>query len=205
MMTEDKNMEQVILEAAEELFLEQGFASTTTSQIAQKAGCNKALVHYYYRTKDRLFETIFEGKIKILIGSLVNAKNEGTTFEEKLTMMISRQFDFFMENSKLPLFLCNEITAHPERIKSIKEKIQDIPLNLFKGINKELQEEIEKGNIRPISIIDLLVSIISLNIIPFILKPIAQAVLEMNEQQVKIILEKRKEETIQTILARLKP
>ena len=59
-----ENTEAAILEAAEKLFMEQGFASTTTMQIAKRAGCNQALVHYYFRTKDNLFEKIFEEKVR---------------------------------------------------------------------------------------------------------------------------------------------
>ena len=66
MKNEETNTELAILKAAEELFLEQGFEQTTTKQIAQRAGCNQALLHYYYRTKDNLFVQIFEEKVKFI-------------------------------------------------------------------------------------------------------------------------------------------
>lgn len=61
---EDKSMEQLILEKAEELFLEKGFAATSTTMIARAVGCNQALVHYYFRTKDKLFNTVFETRFR---------------------------------------------------------------------------------------------------------------------------------------------
>ena len=66
-----QNMEEAILEKATSLFLEKGFEATSTSEIARSVGCNQALVHYYYRTKERLFERIFQKKIKFLLGSLL--------------------------------------------------------------------------------------------------------------------------------------
>ena len=61
----EKSMEEAILETAERLFLENGYASTSTTQIAKEVGCNQALVHYYFRTKENLFNTIFEKKFKV--------------------------------------------------------------------------------------------------------------------------------------------
>lgn len=204
-MKEDKNMEQQILEAAEELFLQQGFASTTTNQIAQKAGCNKALVHYYYRTKDKLFDKIFEKNATLLIANLLNVNIEGVAFTERLARGIRNHFDFLRNNDKLPNFLYNELSTNPKRIESLKEKIQHLPMNLIEEIGTALQAEIEKGNIRPISIIDLLLTIISLNVMPFLFKPVLQSAIEIDARQLDLMLEKRKEEIVETVLARLKP
>jgi len=66
-MPQDIPMEQLIVETAERLFLEKGFAMTSTTEIAKEIGCNQALVHYYFRTKAKLFEAIFEKKIKLFI------------------------------------------------------------------------------------------------------------------------------------------
>ena len=196
MTTEDKNMEVQILETAEKLFLEQGFAKTTMSQIANEVGCNKALVHYYYRSKDKLFDRIFEEKAKFLLNNLLNSHAEGETFADKLAMKIRGHFDFLKENPKIPAFLFNELSTNPDRMKSFVEKIiaQFHPLEMLEEMNKELQEEIMKGNIRPVSIIDLLISILCLNITPFLVKPFFLSLYSDN-QQIDLFFENRKEET----------
>ena len=78
---ETEPMEQAILRAAERLFLDKGFALTSTTEIALEAGCNQALVHYYFRTKENLFEKIFEQKIRMLISNIFSIDREGGTFE----------------------------------------------------------------------------------------------------------------------------
>ncbi len=205
-MADEKNTETQILEAAEQLFLEQGFTKTTTDQIAKRAGCNQALVHYYYRTKDRLFNQIFEERAKVILKNFLDVRvNADATFEEKLAMKIEAHFDFLKDNNKLPVFLYNEISGNPERIKSIADKIKNIPKNMTEQMERELQEEIEKGNIRPISIMDLLFTVICLNITPFLLQPIMQPALQVEDKEMGMFLENRKKEAVQTILARLKP
>ncbi len=94
MKQESENMEQRILEAAEELFMDRGFAGTTMARIAEKAGCNQALVHYYYRTKERLFEQVFEAKISFIAGNILAIDEGAGTFEEKIARMVGAHFDF---------------------------------------------------------------------------------------------------------------
>ena len=83
-MSEVLNMEQTILESATELFLKKGFKATFTTEIAKEAGCNQALVHYYFRTKDRLFEAIFQEMVKFFVGALHDIGKEEPPFMEKL-------------------------------------------------------------------------------------------------------------------------
>ena len=73
----EQSMEQAILEEAEKLFLEKGFALTSTTEIAKRVGCNQALVHYYFRTKDNLFNTIFRTKIQSLLSAYFRIGEHG--------------------------------------------------------------------------------------------------------------------------------
>ncbi len=191
-MSVDNNTEKTILESAVALFLEQGYAKTTTAQIANRAGCNQALVHYYFRTKDKLFDKIFEEKARLLLNNFFKKDGKGETFQEKLIYRIKSHFDFIMQNPKLPAFLYNEISTNPDRIKSVVSKLENMPKELFNQMDKELKEEIKKGTIRPISVIDLLFMIISLNLTPFLLLPITQTVLEINNKQVEQLMKKKK-------------
>ena len=113
---ETEPMEQAILRAAERLFLDKGFALTSTTEIAREAGCNQALVHYYFRTKENLFEKIFEQKIRMLISNIFSIDREGGTFEEKLRRKIEAHFEILKKNPKIPFLVINEITTNPERI-----------------------------------------------------------------------------------------
>ena len=102
---QDTNLEQLILETAEKLFLDKGFAMTSTTEIAKKAGCNQALVHYYFRTKENLFQSIFERKIKLLISTFIEGVNPDMTFEERLKHKIESHFEMVRANPKLPFLV----------------------------------------------------------------------------------------------------
>lgn len=204
-MKEDKNMEEVILESATELFLKKGFAATSTTEIARHAGCNQALVHYYYRTKDKLFEAIFENKIKKFVQSLLVGFDEGLTFEERLAYKIGSHFDMLAENPKLPVLLFSEISTNPQRLELFKEALKDRPQKVLSSLNVDLQREIAKGNVRQMTVYDLILDIISLNIIMFLMETPFKAITKMSEEDYKDLLERRKEENITLILNGIKP
>lgn len=202
---EDKLTEKEILDAAEALFLEQGFTKTTTAQIAQRAGCNHALVHYYYRSKDKLFNKVFEEKAMLLITSFLNTEEDGSTFQEKLLSKALVHFDFLKENQKLPMFLYNEISMNPDRIKPILDKLKAFPDSIVSKMERELNEEIEKGNIRPLSITELIFTVVGLNIVTFLFLPLMKTMQFLKEEEADTFIDARKEEIQEIILARIKP
>lgn len=204
MKPEDESMEIKILKAAEKLFVEQGLAKTTTGQIAKEAGCNQALVHYYYRTKDNLFEKVFEEKICLMATNLLGANSTGGTFEEKITRMIEIHFDFLMENAKLVPFVFNEFSSNPDRVRLLFDRLKQYPNSIFTQIENSLREEVGKGTLRPVSGVDFLFTVVSLNVAPFLMKPIFQKVLNTSDEDYQEFLKHRKRETIDTVLARLR-
>lgn len=199
--TSEKPMEVVILETAERLFLEKGFASVSTVQIARECGCNQALVHYYYRTKENLFNTIFESKFRLFFDSIQLSQQERSmNFTEKLALIIEKHFDLLLDNQQLPMLIFTELLRKTENIEILKNKLKSVPEKLLGAFNTELQDEIKAGRIREISIIDLLVSMISLNIALFIAMPILRLVLEMNEQQKTAFLMHRRKVHVDFVL-----
>jgi AcrR family transcriptional regulator len=204
MNKEDKNMEKRILKAAEALFLRQSFAKTTTGQIAKLAGCNQALVHYYYRTKDNLFDKIFEEKARLLFSNLLNAEITNMTFEEKIRTMVGVHFDFLRQNPRLVSFILNEVMLDSVRLQSLVDKLQQYPKSIFIQLEPQLTAEIEKGKIRPISAMDLMLTIVSLNLAPFLILPVIQKATDLPDTALDGILEQRKQEVIETVLSRIK-
>jgi len=204
MSEEEKNMEKRILKAAEELFLEQGFAKTTMGQIAKLADCNQALVHYYYRKKENLFDKIFEEKARLLFSNILNVESTETSFEEKLRMMIEAHFDYLRQNPCLLPFILIEIMSNPARCQTLVDKLRQYSESIFAQIEPRLRAEIEKGNIRPISLADLLLTVISLNVAPFFIMPVIQKTTGLSAGAVDAILEQRKKEVVETVLSRIK-
>ncbi len=197
-------MEEKILETAERLFLDKGFALTTTTEIAKEAGCNQALVHYYFRTKEKLFQRIFETKIKLFASEFFSVGQQGDTFEERLARKIEAHFDILAQNPKLPLLLINELTLHPERLTEVKKNISIVPISMLKSLENDLNAEIAKGTIRPITVSDLIINIVSLNVFLFVARPIVSTVLNLTEEETEKMLAERKREIVETVIRSLR-
>ena len=206
-MTEEKTPDtaQVILDSAERLFLEKGFALTSTTEIAREAGCNQALVHYYYRTKERLFESIFEMKVRLFIRSFMAIGNRDIPFAEKLREKIEAHFDILAKNQRLPFLIMNELLTNDARIKSIREKIEDLGHTVLGQFEAELSVEIEAGRIRPIAPLDLVLTIISMNVSLFLARPILDELLGLDDAAFKELVARRKKENVTFILNGLRP
>ena len=202
----EQSMEKTILETAEKLFLEKGFALTSTTEIAKAVGCNQALVHYYFRTKENLFNVIFEQKFKYFFQHIFDLNNfNELSFIEKLKKMIESHFDMVRANSKIPYLIINEFSRKPDQIIELREKLKFIPEDLFKQLNAELETEISAGRIRKITFMDLILSILSLNISIFLLMPIASEIFEMEENQKQMVIEHRRAENVTIIINSLRP
>lgn len=193
------NTEQKILDVAESLFLDKGFAMTTTTEIARRVGCNQALVHYYFRTKENLFEKLFEKKF-LLFTSAITLNNQKTKgLKDKIEDIITKHLDVIAANPKLPFLIINEITTNPDKFRNILEKLKEESATLLKMLDKELNIEIEKGTIREISSFDLLLNILSLNIFMFVAKPMLQGVKNFTPKEFDEFVLKRREEVFRTV------
>lgn len=199
-----ENTEAAILEAAEKLFMEQGFASTTTMQIAKRAGCNQALVHYYFSTKDNLFEKIFEEKVRFIVTNFLNINSEAQTLEDKIRKMVDVHFEFFRSNPRLVPFVLTEVLSDMERFGFMFDKIKQQASLVFAKIDETLRAEIEKGTIRPITTLNLVLTIVSLDIAPFIIGPILQKSLNLTDEQVDEHLDIRKKEVVDIVLRQIR-
>jgi len=201
-----KTTEQSILEEAEKLFQEKGFALTSTTAIAKKVGCNQALIHYYFRSKENLFNVIFEIKFKTFFQQIFELnKFKDLPFKEKLKHMIESHFDMIRKNPRMPLLINTELSRQPEQLKNLREKLHALPEQLFKQLDAELQAEITAGRVREISLMDLIVTMLSLNISLFLLMPIAGELIPLDETQKQILIEHRRTEHVNLILNNLRP
>jgi AcrR family transcriptional regulator len=201
----DHDTERMILDAAERLFLEKGFAMTSTIEIAKEANCNQALVHYYFRSKENLFQSIFEKKIKILVSNFEENSQKELTFEERVTQTIESHFEMVRANPRLPFLIFNELITNPSRLNSLKEKIIELPKAVLILLQNELRKEVEVGRVHPMEITDLILSIISLNVMLFLTSPIWKTITGMSDEDFEALVEHRKKEHVRIILASLKP
>jgi AcrR family transcriptional regulator len=198
-------MEQAILQAAERLFLEKGFALTSTTEIAKTVGCNQALIHYYFRTKENLFEAIFEKKAMVFFSDFQSIDEGASSFEESLRRKIETHFDMVRANPQLPFLIFNELITNPGRLDSLKARIGGIVVGVFSPLEARLNEEIAKGKVRPISAFDLVVDIISLNVAFFLATPILRTIRKLSDEEFELAVEARRRENVEIILRGLRP
>jgi AcrR family transcriptional regulator len=198
-------LEQKILETAEQLFLEKGFAMTSTTEIAKKAGCNQALIHYYFRTKENLFQSIFERKLKMVVADFQAREVSGLSFEERLKIKIESHFEMVRANPRLPFLVMNEFTTNPARIEAFRKKLVAQPGSVFSQFEDELQKEIKAGRIRETTTMDLIMNVVSLNAMLFMAGNIFKSIAQLSDAQYEMVIEHRKQEHVRVILASLRP
>jgi len=194
------NTEQQIMEAAEELFLNKGFALTTTTEIARKVGCNQALVHYYFRTKENLFGKLFEKKFILFTSAISVDPLKNCGLKEKIETIITKHLEVIAANPKLPFLIINEVTTNPARFENIVSILREHSYPILEALEKELAIERERGNVRDISAFDLLLNILSLNIFMFLAKPLLQGIRNFSSEEFDAFVIKRREEIVKTIL-----
>ena len=200
------NKEQLILEVAEKLFVEKGFAGTKTTEIADEAGVNHALLHYYFRTKENLFNQIFEQKAIQLLGCFSITLDNESSFFEKLKEGIETHFDLLSKSPKLPFFILREVVMDKSRKALFLNTLFPVGKGLFQKFESAVLEEIRKNGIRPVKAIDLLLNIASLNVFTFVAAQILFDIdVEGEQENLRIFLEERKRNNVELITNSLKP
>lgn len=203
-LKEEQSIEQSIIRTAEKLFLQRGFAATSLSEIARQVGCNQALVHYYFRNKEQLFATIFQEKLKDLGTEFFSLDNRELPFEERLKHKIRAHFNLLLNNPQLPLLMLNEFSTNTDRFAKIRNILGDFPSMMIEAMDRDLQIEIARGSIRQISAVDLLLNIVILNVGHFLMSPVINAALDLDEEQSKAFNARRCEQNIETIIDSIK-
>lgn len=197
--------ESRILQAAEREFFEKGYAGARTASIAEAAGVTHAMLHYYFRTKDKLFERIVSEKISILGNIIISAiGDDDLTLEDRIRQGIERHFDFISANRDLPKFIVNEVLTRPDVVEMIKCNIQSIVNNLLNSLQHEIDAYAAKGLCRQVNARMLLIDIVSLNVFPFMAAPIVLGAIGDSYNSYDEFLALRKTENVETILNKLK-
>lgn len=207
-MNKETPLEDQILEAAEELFIQNGFAGTSTTDIARKVGCNQALVHYYFRTKDNLFERIFLKNMEFALSCAdLYRFNFNGDFKKLIGTIISQYFNMLCKNRRLPFFILNELIINDKRREFIRRHIieNEHRQMVYYTFDKLVQSEADKGNIRHIDTLDLLLNIVSLTVSTFIILPIYADWLQKSEEEQRAFVEHRKRTVVDMILSDLAP
>lgn len=208
-MVKDKHTpdtEARILEAAEREFLTKGFAGARTTSIAEAAGVTHAMFHYYFRTKEKLFDRIITEKISLLRNVVLESVcGADMSLEDKIRNAIERHLDFIAANPDLPRFLVGEVFNSPDRTAILLDKVKAYAPAMLEELQRQIDEAAAKGIFRRVDARMLIIDITSLNIFSFMVSPLINAVLGGPVVGSEDFVEQRKKENFETIMRKLKP
>lgn len=198
----DKGAEAKILAAARKVFMCQGMSGARMQDIADEAGINKALLHYYFRDKDKLFETIFTSEAQKFFPKINMIFQSELGLFDKIEKFVSEYIDEMLANPYLPWFVMNEINRDPDQFLYKIWGKENLPKP--GRFLEQIEQEIKAGNIRKIDPLHLLMNMISMTIFPFIGRPMFVRNLRLSEKQFAAVMEQRKKKVPEFIIAAIK-
>ncbi|CAM4120655.1 TetR/AcrR family transcriptional regulator [Gillisia limnaea] len=197
MKAKEENTELAILNAAKEVFQEKGMAGSRMQEIADKARINKSMLHYYYRSKQLLFEAVFKNAFRLLAPQLNRVLNDDSELFDKIRNFTNNYISFVIQHPYLPNFVIQELNKNPDFIGKLRTE-KDFPtIDKFKI---QVEEAIARGIIKPIRAEQLFINTISLNIFPFIAAPLLQGLINVEEKEYRELMERRKAEVADFII-----
>ena len=202
MTTEEQSTpENNILNAAKEIFQKKGMEAARMQEIADESGINKSMLHYYYRSKELLFEAVFKSAFSMIAPQLNEIMNADTTIFEKIRNFSSNYISFVLKHPYLPNFIIQELNRNPEFVKNLIAEKNFPNISTFK---QQVNDKVAEGVIRPITAEQLFINIMSLNIFPFIGAPLLKGFLYFDDEAYKNLMEKRKTEVSDFIINAIK-
>ena len=200
-----KPTEELILDAAMKVFTRKGFAAARTEEIAKEAGINRALLHYYYRDKQTMFNLIFESRFKEFFkGLFVIFEADNISVFEKIRRMVDHEINTLTRHPDLARFIITEIAQEPELLIEYGNKLGVNPRLFIEAFEKQVSKEVSDGRIKPIEGKQLLINIMSLCIYPFVAKSIIQTMMTVDETTFYQMTEQRKKEVSEFIINAIK-
>lgn len=179
-MATDKNhtrgLEARIVDAARQLFIERGFVGTSMSDIASRAGINRPTLHYYFRTKERMFDAVFGG----IVGTLVPRVKDivlqpDRPIGERVASVVDAYYDVFGANPGLPMFIVREM--HRD-FDGVVRTIMELRLGQYiESVRQGLQGEMDSGRLRQVPMRYLFLTFYSMLTMPFVAGNLCRTVL----------------------------
>ena len=199
----ERETRERILDAAHAVFLRKGTANSRTQEIANEAGVNKALVHYYYGTKAALADAIFERSMGTLIPLIFGIlADENRTIEQKVRDIVREQIDFHSAHPYVAGYMVSEMHAEPQRMAALVGKRGGPPLDV---LGRQLREAAKARTMRPINPKQFVVNMMGLLIFPFALRPGLSVMLNLDPSGWAVFMEERKRLLPDLIMAGLRP
>lgn len=181
--------EEKIFEAAFKVFQKKGFTGARMQEIADEAEINKAMLHYFFRSKEKLFEAVFMNAFGKLAPQINGIFNSDEALFEKIKKFTDSYISFVMEYPFLPQFIIQEMNNNPEFVaKFLKDEKRPDPTKLL----KQIESEIELGIIKPIPPKQLLLDVFSMTVFPFAAQTLVKGIINISNEEFFQLMEERK-------------
>ena len=202
--------EDAILDAAHRVFLRRGSAGARTQEIADEAGVNKALLHYYFRTKERLAAAVFKRAAARLLPPVIATLTSEDDLETKVARVIEIELDVLLNHPYLPGYIISEITHNPARARDLVSAfagvaVDDLAPRVFEAVGHQIRARVRDGRMRPIEPDQFVINLLSLCIFPFAARPMIQAMLQLDDSGFARFVARRKRELPTFFLKALEP
>lgn len=206
----DGDAEQRILDAAHRVFVRRGTAGARMQEIADEAGVNKALLHYYFRSKDRLAEAVFQRVARGLFGRVIETARAELSLEDKVRRIVAIYLDQLSRTPYAPAYMIGEMNHDPDRARQMVDAIRMLrggegPEMVLDALQRQIDASVRAGAIRPISASQFITNLVSLCIFPFAARPLLCAVLGFEDQGFRDFIEERKRVLPDFFLSALRP
>ncbi|HYD53359.1 MAG TPA: helix-turn-helix domain-containing protein [Gemmatimonadaceae bacterium] len=206
----DSDTESRILDAAHRVFVLRGTAGARMQEVADEAGVNKALLHYYFRSKDRLAEAVFARVARALFVPMVGLLASDLPLEEKVRSVVAHELEHLSRSPFLPGYMLSEMQHYPERLPQLIASAagmspEHIRERLLGGLRAQIEERVRAGTMRPIDAEQFLVNLVSLCVFPFAAQPMVRLVLGLGEQGFRDFIEARKTQLAEFFLQAVRP
>lgn len=206
----DRSTEQRILDAASVVFLRSGTAGARMQEIADEAGVNKALLHYYFRNKERLAEAVFGRVARLLLPAVLQIMASDVPLEEKVERVIGLYLDHLSRSPHLPAYLLSELHHNPDRPRQLILAItgrspEEIRPEVFGALRAQIAERVLAGTMRPIEPEQFIVNLLSLCVFPFAVRPMLLVMFGLDQAGFDRFIDLRRRELAPFFLRALRP
>ena len=195
----DQDTERRILDAAHAVFIRRGTAGARMQEIADEAGVNKALLHYYFRSKERLAEAIFERAAKRLLPPMLAIVASDASIEEKVERVVAHYIDVLSASPYLPGYILSELHHHPERVERLVSLATGGPAEGFAArglarVAEQIEERVRAGTMRPITATQFAANLLSLCVFPFAARPMFRVAFGLDDEGFEEFIRVRRRE-----------
>ncbi|MGE5627728.1 MAG: TetR/AcrR family transcriptional regulator [Solirubrobacterales bacterium] len=204
-MTNEKDIKKDIINAAIDVFIAKGKSGARMQEIADKAGVNKMLLHYYFRNKELLFQEVLKNTLIDLYYSVVETSFKTNNFKDTLAEFIDKHFEFLYKKRDVLRFLLWEVSHDGkdvyELIKNTFQKLGNTPMD---ALRERISVAIKNGEIREINTSEFIFNLFSLDVFSIMVLPFVQLFSNIDENELQILMKKRKKEIFRILWSDIK-